>query len=290
MEGTKAKNMRIEKIINNNAISTLDEMGREIILMGKGIGFQKKPGDPVVTSKIEKRFRMDNSTESYKLEELFKDTPIEHIQIATKCTEYAKKHLDKKLNSSIYITLIDHLNLAIERKKQGMTVGNRLLWDIKGFYPDEYNVASYALALVKEQLGVELSEDEAGFLTMHFVNAELDGAFPDTMNITKFMNNIFSIIKEYYQITIEPGSDQYNRFVAHLKYLGGKVFSGKADSMEDDDQEFHNMIKLKYKKAYLCVQKIETYIEEVYHFMLAPDEEMYLIIYVQRMIMDLSSK
>ena len=37
--------MIIQKVINNNVVSTFDSNGKEVILMGKGIGFRKKTGD-----------------------------------------------------------------------------------------------------------------------------------------------------------------------------------------------------------------------------------------------------
>lgn len=43
--------MIINKVINNNVLSTHDENNREIVLMGKGIGFQKKVGDEVAEDK-----------------------------------------------------------------------------------------------------------------------------------------------------------------------------------------------------------------------------------------------
>ena len=44
--------MRIEKVINNNIISTRDKQGVELVVMGRGIGFGKKPGSEVVENKI----------------------------------------------------------------------------------------------------------------------------------------------------------------------------------------------------------------------------------------------
>ena len=41
------RGMRIEKVINNNVISALDDQGREIVAMGRGIGFQKKSGQEI---------------------------------------------------------------------------------------------------------------------------------------------------------------------------------------------------------------------------------------------------
>ncbi|WP_281714705.1 CAT RNA binding domain-containing protein [Allobaculum stercoricanis] len=46
--------MQVEKVINNNIIRTLDENSNELIVMGSGLGFKKKPGDPVDKTKIEK--------------------------------------------------------------------------------------------------------------------------------------------------------------------------------------------------------------------------------------------
>ena len=37
--------MKILKIINNNVVSACDEKGKEIVVMGKGLGFGKKSGD-----------------------------------------------------------------------------------------------------------------------------------------------------------------------------------------------------------------------------------------------------
>ena len=45
--------MIIQKVINNNVVSTFDSNGKEVILMGKGIGFRKKTGDELDKTKIE---------------------------------------------------------------------------------------------------------------------------------------------------------------------------------------------------------------------------------------------
>ena len=45
--------MLANKILNNNFISSTDKDGHEIVIMGKGLGWQMKPGDPVDPEKIE---------------------------------------------------------------------------------------------------------------------------------------------------------------------------------------------------------------------------------------------
>lgn len=48
--------MKIIKIVNNNIVTSLDEQNREIIVMGRGLGFGRKPGMPIEDEKVEKVF------------------------------------------------------------------------------------------------------------------------------------------------------------------------------------------------------------------------------------------
>ena len=64
--------MKILKVINNNVVSACDDKGKEIVVMGKGLGFGKKNGDILDESKIEKKFSMPDESVS-RLEEILKD-------------------------------------------------------------------------------------------------------------------------------------------------------------------------------------------------------------------------
>ena len=45
--------MKIDKVMNNNVVSSIDEDGQEIIVVGTGIGFQGKEGKVVDKKKIQ---------------------------------------------------------------------------------------------------------------------------------------------------------------------------------------------------------------------------------------------
>lgn len=51
--------MQIEKILNNNVVQAMDN-DVEYIVMGKGLGFQKKVGETVDKEKVEKTFVLEN--------------------------------------------------------------------------------------------------------------------------------------------------------------------------------------------------------------------------------------
>ena len=80
--------------------------------------------------------------------------------------EYIREHFHKELNEKLVLGLSDHISFAIERQKQGLSLANTLLLEIKKFYTDEYRLGQAALDIIEEQLGVRLPEDEAGFIAI----------------------------------------------------------------------------------------------------------------------------
>ena len=164
--------MIIEKVINNNVVTAIDEANQEVVLMGKGIGFQAKSGAVIINEKIEKKFVLSNKDELGKFQEVVGSIPIEHLDVCVDIINHATNVLGKRLGSSIYISLTDHINFALERYKTGIIFDNPLAQEVKSFYRNEYLVGEYAISLIEKALGITLPADEAASIAMHFVNAE----------------------------------------------------------------------------------------------------------------------
>ena len=49
---------------------------------------------------------------------------------------------------------------------------NRLYWEIKNYYTDEFRAAEQALRLLKEKYQIELPEEEASNIAFHLINAQ----------------------------------------------------------------------------------------------------------------------
>ena len=62
--------MKAIKVFNHNAVSTVMPDGREAIVLGKGIGFQKRPGDPVEERHIEKVYYVQDEMQTKFLQML----------------------------------------------------------------------------------------------------------------------------------------------------------------------------------------------------------------------------
>lgn len=273
--------LNIVRAINNNVVGSLDDKGREIIVMGKGIGFQKKTGDTLDEELIEKVFHLPDESQN-QFEQLIKEIPYEHMKLASEIIAYVSEHLGKKLSKSIYITLTDHLNCAIERKKQGFEFQNALLWEIKKYYGREYEAGVKALQMVKESTGVELPEDEAGFLALHILNAEVDGNIQDSMSMPGMVKDILNIVKYKLNIEIDDECLAYDRFITHLKFFIQRAVTKKYYASEDEPEAFREFIK-KCPEEYACAKKIRAYIHEKTEYDVSDEELLYLTMHIYRL-------
>lgn len=275
--------MIIEKILNNNVV-VIKENNTEKIVMGRGLAFQKKVGDEFDDKKVDKVFILTNEDAANKFQELIVDIPIEHVELAEKIISYAKTKLGKKLNEMIYISLVDHVYTSIVRFLDGITVKNALLWDIRRFYPDEFFVGNKALDMIEEAFNVRLPKDEAGFIALHLVNAEMDEANMQNMyEITKVMQEISNIVKYNFNVNFDEDSVYYYRFITHLKFFAQRLVSNQTYQDENDD-DLLDVIKLKYRNAYICVTKIADFIYKKYSYILSNEEKLYLTIHIEKVI------
>jgi len=274
--------VKIEKILNNNAVISIKD-NQEIIIIGRGIAFQKRAGDQIAEEQIDKIFTLENEDIMTNFKALIADMPIEYMQLSEKIIAYAKMKLGKKLNESIYIHLTDHIYYAVDRFKNHLPIKNGLLWEIRQLYRDEYEVGLEALNMICDQFGVILPEDEAGFLALHFINAELNEEMPVVHDMTKIMQEILTLVRYHFKIDFNENSLHFYRFITHLKFFAQRLVKGNHyDSSTDDD--LYQVIQMKYPEAHTCALKIKKFIESMYTYVLTDEEMIYLTIHIERVV------
>ncbi|WP_080146657.1 BglG family transcription antiterminator LicT [Marinilactibacillus piezotolerans] len=274
--------MKVNKVINNNIVQSINESDAEVLVMGKGIGFKKSVGDLIDQEKVEKVYTITSHLSTNKLEQLLANIKLEHLQVANEIISYAKVSLGKKLSENIFLTLTDHIDYAIERFNTDLPIKNALLWEIKRFYNHEFLIGKEALTIIQRKLGIQLPEDEAGFIALHIVNAELDMAkVSQVSEMTQIIQRIMNIIKYHYKVDIDEYSLNYERFITHLKFFVHRLYSG-VELEADKDTGFLFMLKERYAKEYGCALKIRDYIIKEFGRDLKEDEMIYLTIHIRR--------
>lgn len=113
---------RIIKVLNNNGILVLDgDTGRELILLGNGIGFGHRTGERLEQVKEAKRYELVTG-KSTALQQVNSIDPV-FIEAAGNIIESARKTLGD-ISSDILIPMADHIALAAGRAREGRELPN----------------------------------------------------------------------------------------------------------------------------------------------------------------------
>ena len=276
--------MIIKRILTNNAVVIDDENQQEKIVCGKGIAFKKRPGMEIDEISINQTFILEGGGEYSRFEQLLKDVPLEYLELSSEIINMAKLEFAKKFKDNVIITLSDHLYVAIKRCREGMTISNPLLWDIKNFYEIEYDIGLRALQLIKNKFHIQLPNDEAGFIALHIVNVELDEDNMDHIfQVTKVIQEIMTIVKYHFHAEFDTSNVYYYRFITHLKFFALRLLKDNQFN-EDEENELLDVVKDKYCTSYECVLKIKDFLEKKYNYTLQEDEIVYLTIHVHRVV------
>lgn len=274
--------MKIVKVFNNNIVASITDDKKEVIVQGPGVGFQKKAGDLIDDTKVEKRFYIydENRNKFYKL---FETTPIEYFQISEEIMEKACKELNVELSSQFLIVLTDHISFSVERTKKGVYLPNLMMNEIKMLYPDEFNIGCWALDIIEEYTKVRLPVDEAAYIAMHIVSARLNDTSTSTINILMFIKGILNIIQNVFNINLDENNINIVRLKTHLKFLAQRVFKN-IDTKPIDVPNIYNSLLNKNCKLNDCMNQINQFVWDTFEYHLSPQEQFYLLIHLSVII------
>lgn len=271
--------MRIEHVFNNNIIRVRDG-DLEVIVTGLGIGFHARAGDPVDEAKIEKRFVLEQSPNAPVVDALVADLPYEILQLADRLSALASERLGLALKPYGHFALADHLNAAVERSRKGDRIDNPLLWEIRSAYRDEFGLGLEMLRLVSEETNLTLPIDEAGYLAMHLVNASLTGSMPATLRATETVQTVIRIIREEVGITAPPSSNDFLRFITHIKYFVQRLEEGKP--LVGADDEMFDLLRARDPQVYAAARATAAYANGKYAIEVPNEELLYLMLHIHR--------
>lgn len=273
--------MKIKKIFNNNSLLAVNEKSEEQVLFGNGIGFKASVGDLVNEAKVEKVFVYKNSDETDRLTNLLKNVSEEVVRLSFDIVEYCQNNSATELNDYLFVTLTDHLNFAIKAYDNNQINPNLIMWEIKRYYPKEFELGLKALDYIEDETGKRLNEYEAGHIALHLINAQINKVSEvdknNAIKITKKIDDIMNIIKYSLKTELDISSFEYERLVYHLKFFLTRIDKEKPSVNEANKLLFDEVIQ-KFPKEFECVVKIEKYLENKMNI----DEYLYLTMHIAR--------
>ncbi|MCI5972702.1 MAG: PRD domain-containing protein [Anaerococcus sp.] len=280
----------VKKILNNNSVISEDINCKEVIVMGKGIGFSKKNGDLIDETKIQKIFVLEDDKKNNQLINLLEDIPEEYFELSQMIIQRASQKLGKDLADSIYLSLTDHLYMSIARYREGLHLKNKLLFEIENFYPDEFRLGLEALNIIESLFSVKMAEDEAAFIAMHIVVSENGDDMEDFYKSTKLVQSILNIVKFFFKVNFNVESFYYQRFLRHLRFFSLRILSGEDQKKLSLKNDLLPLIKDRYVDAYQCTLKIKDFVNNSFNYILDDEEILYLTIHISQVISDIEEE
>ncbi|MDR0761200.1 MAG: PRD domain-containing protein, partial [Treponema sp.] len=205
---------------NNNIILARDR-GQEVIVLGKGIGYQAQQGAEVDMSLVEKVFVPQETAYINRFASTLSDLPYEYMLLASKIVDHGKAALHVKLNPSIVVALADHLAVTLTLpQKDASPVQSPLQLDVRHIYPVEFKIGLDALEIIRRERNIQLPEAEVVSIALHFINAELESPeMPTTFRIVSITGGVMRIIEQYYGVELDKETLEFMRFSSHVRNL-----------------------------------------------------------------------
>lgn len=274
--------MRVAKVFNNNVVLGLDEDDAETVVLGRGIGFQVRPGDEIDPERIETTFRPSAETTAERLAAFVDEIPLADIEVTEEIVRAAREALGPHVTRHLLVPLADHISFALWRAAEGVSIEYPLSWEVGSLYPAEVAVGRTALDIIELRRGVRLPDLEAVPLALHLVNAQFGtrdiGA---TVRMTEVLSETLSIIRSEHETEIDEDSVGVARFVTHLRYLFARERAGGAP--RPSGSELSDAVRAARPREYASALRIAALLDERFGWQVDDDEVLYLCLHVSRL-------
>lgn len=274
--------MEILRVFNNNVVLAKDEHAGEVILTGRGLGFQARPGARVDPKKVVRTFVPSDGRDPDHLAEMLSCISPDVIQVVSDAM-HAAGLLDLSENKPMLVmALSDHVSFALQRIKTGIAVEYPIQAEVQHLYPEEYAKGLQLLEALNARLNNVLPDAEAIALALHLVNAGFStGDLTYTYTMTGIIQQMLAVVESRCKVRLESSSINVGRFITHLRYLFVRIHQHK--QLEGDERSpIATAIMQSYPDAMDCAEQLATIVELRFDVNLTDDEIAYLALHVYR--------
>ncbi len=274
--------VHILRVFNTNVVLARDDAGREVVLTGRGLGYQARPGGTVDQAKVVRTFVPEDGRNADNFAQMLASIAPEHVELVDRLLAPVWAELRREPSSTTVLALADHLSFAIKRVQHGIEGVFPLRAELAHLYPRELHWGERIVAGVNSELDVELPAEEAIPIAMHLVNAAFNsGNLAFTYRMTGVFSQVFDMIEGEYGRPLDRDSVNVARFITHLRYFFVRVHTD--DQVDDAEGLFADAIRTAHPRAYGCAAKVRGLLEMRLESPITEDETGYLALHIARL-------
>lgn len=268
---------RVIKVLNNNGVLAYDmEQQKEVIFLGNGVGFGKRSGERFEDAKGASAYTAEARNGSETALKVVNGMNPVFLEITGRIIDETEKRFDR-VNREILLPLADHIALAVQRAREGREFENPFNQDIRALFPEEYEIAQKGREFIREAAGQPISEDEAGFITLHIHSALSGEKVEQSMTTARLVKESVSMIEEGLERKIPVQSLGYNRLVSHIRYMLIRTLRGERVNLNLEEYA-----KSSFPRAYALAEQICRRMEEELGRPVYQEEIGFLGIHIER--------
>lgn len=272
---------RVIKALSHNGVLALGmDTSKEYIILGKGIGFGKKVNERMEAPEDARIYVLQQETERGTATDIIKNIDPEFLEIASLIIMEAEKKF-KKVDQNILCPLADHIAFAVKRIKNYEQFSNPLTQDIKALFSDEYEVALKGRDIIKEAEGIDVNEDEIGYIALHIHSSLGDEKVSQAMETALLVRDCITSIEQSIGKPINIESLSYNRLMSHIKYLMARTLKNEPIKLDMNDY-----IRERFPRSFEIAEDICTKLGSKLKKEVEAVETGYLAMHIERVFSD----
>jgi len=268
-------------VLNNNVVLARDEIGREAILTGRGLGFQRRRGQDVDASLISRRYILADNAQS--VAEVIAGIPLERLAFIERVFRKAARGLNTDVPSSTLIAVVDHINQAMERVRQGLAMDYPLRAEVAHLHPEELQLAEAMVEEINAAQEVQLPGGEAVALALHLFTAAIGAPSAQAASEqSRLIGQVMGLLEKSFGEAFDADSVNAARFAVHLRYF--LVRARTAVQIEDGTSSLvAEALRISDPDAYRVARRIRDLLEIRLNTIVTDDETAYLALHIARL-------
>lgn len=272
---------RVTKVLNHNAVLAVEQGNNaQCLLLGKGIGFGKKISETIDSTMGASVYYLQEYKDRGGADTIIKSIDPEILEIANQVLDQAESVFGT-IDRSILFPLADHIYYAVERIKKKEQISNPLTEDIRVLFHMEFKAAESIRPLLQKQFGIDIEDDEVGYVALHIHSAIEDEKVSQAMQMARSVRECISMVEEAIGKPIDIASLSYNRLMNHIRYMVARALSGEKLKVNMNDY-----MEVKFPESFGMAQAVCDQVGESLGVKLEEVETGYLAMHIERVAND----
>ena len=252
--------MKINKILNNNYVTSYNDDTGEIVVMGPGVGFRKKAGDTIDSNKIEKTFYLPTGREMNINQSI-------HYKLARNIVKMASVNLNTKFYDEVIGMIASYLSFVLNAREN-----NKKIFQNKATNSRiENDFESEIMQYIYEKINIKLTKTEIKYI-LHCLKNYSYIEEKEENHVDTLVNEIMYIVEKTYNIKLEDNSAKYIIFKNNIISLSREIVK-----LINQNIKLHQESKFTNdSKSTMCTNIINKFIREKYQYNLSVEEMKFL--------------